>query len=264
MTPTEKLAPCPFCGVVPELTTTHKGVPFVCCANEDCHVNCATTGANLLSAAQAWDLRASTDRAYGMPSEEVSRARELAAAAEATVVRSDDSPSNHGKTLVCIRVDPKKLSFIGLNGAMDTILNLALSPQSTSEPVAISSRGGGESRPALSSTLAPQASAVADVVVHPAGVAPGPRGTGSGGEPTNVMPPEVQALIDAMWQLLDDMGPEGQGVCLQAKAEARIAFEPFREPDSPVPMSLDEARAVVDVIKRYGSSEPTASKTSGT
>jgi hypothetical protein len=39
------------------------------------------------------------------------------------------------------------------------------------------SRGGGESRPALSSTLAPQASAVADVVVHPAGVASGPRDT---------------------------------------------------------------------------------------
>lgn len=41
--------------------------------------------------------------------------------------------------------------------------------------VATGSCGGGESRPALSSTLAPQASAVADVVVRPAGVAPGPH-----------------------------------------------------------------------------------------
>jgi hypothetical protein len=39
--------------------------------------------------------------------------------------------------------------------------------------IVASSDRGGESRPALSSTLAPQASAVADVVVHPAGVATG-------------------------------------------------------------------------------------------
>lgn len=53
-------------------------------------------------------------------------ARELAAAAEATVVKADDSPSNRGKTLVCIRVDASKLSFIGLNEAMDEILNIVL------------------------------------------------------------------------------------------------------------------------------------------
>lgn len=45
-------------------------------------------------------------------------------------------------------------------------------------------------------------------------------------------PEQVQALADAMWQLLDDMGTGGQCVCLAAKAEARIAFEPFvKEPD---------------------------------
>lgn len=40
---------------------------------------------------------------------------------------------------------------------------------------------------------------------------------------------EVEALSDAMWQLLDDMGSNGQSVCLAAKASARIAFEPFRD-----------------------------------
>jgi hypothetical protein len=53
-------------------------------------------------------------------------AKELAAAAEATVVKMDESPSNRGKTLVCIRVDASKLSFIGLNDAMDAILDIVL------------------------------------------------------------------------------------------------------------------------------------------
>lgn len=38
----------------------------------------------------------------------------------------------------------------------------------------------------------------------------------------------VEALSDAMWQCLDDMGAQGQGVCLASKAKARIAYEPFR------------------------------------
>lgn len=40
-------------------------------------------------------------------------------------------------------------------------------------------------------------------------------------------PEQVQALADAMWQLLDDMGTDGQCVCLAAKAQARAALEPF-------------------------------------
>lgn len=40
---------------------------------------------------------------------------------------------------------------------------------------------------------------------------------------------DVTALADAMWQLLDDMGANGQSVCLAAKAQARIAYEAFRE-----------------------------------
>lgn len=44
------------------------------------------------------------------------------------------------------------------------------------------------------------------------------------------MPTEDQALAlaNAMWQLLDDMGESGLSVCLAAKAQARIAYEPFR------------------------------------
>jgi hypothetical protein len=38
---------------------------------------------------------------------------------------------------------------------------------------------------------------------------------------------QTDALADAMWQLLDDMGMEGQCVCLLAKAKARVAFDPF-------------------------------------
>lgn len=38
---------------------------------------------------------------------------------------------------------------------------------------------------------------------------------------------EIEALAEAMAQLLDDMGKKGQSVCLAAKAQARVAYEPF-------------------------------------
>lgn len=57
---------------------------------------------------------------------------------------------------------------------------------------------------------------------------------------------EVQALIDAMDQLLDDMGIGGQSVCLAAKAQARIAFEPFLDSDcTPYIMPLEVARQII-------------------
>jgi len=60
--------------------------------------------------------------------------------------------------------------------------------------------------------------------------------------PTNE---QFTALIDAMDQLLDDMGPSGQSVCLAAKAQARIAFEPFLDPECrEFIMPLDEARRI--------------------
>lgn len=57
---------------------------------------------------------------------------------------------------------------------------------------------------------------------------------------------QIEALACAMEQLLDDMGKQGQSVCLAAKAQARIAFEPFRdksENDSWT-MSLKEAQRI--------------------
>jgi hypothetical protein len=44
---------------------------------------------------------------------------------------------------------------------------------------------------------------------------------------------QVQELADAMWQLLDDMGECGKSVCLAAKAQARVAYEPFRDKSDP-------------------------------
>jgi hypothetical protein len=61
---------------------------------------------------------------------------------------------------------------------------------------------------------------------------------------------QVEALASAMWQLLDDMGADGQSVCLAAKAIARVAFEPFWQGDDaaecPLDMSLAEAQRIVD------------------
>ena len=65
-------------------------------------------------------------------------------------------------------------------------------------------------------------------------------------EPRLIEFSEWESLRDAMWQLLDDMGEHGTSVCLQAKAEARIAFEPFiLEDEDEGLMSLEEARRIV-------------------
>ena len=40
---------------------------------------------------------------------------------------------------------------------------------------------------------------------------------------------EIKALAEAMDQLLDDMGLSGTCVCMAAKAQARVAYEPFRD-----------------------------------
>lgn len=64
--------------------------------------------------------------------------------------------------------------------------------------------------------------------------------------------PEVRLLIEAMDQVLDDMGPDSanRSVCLATKALARVAFEPFLEPECrEFVMSLNEAR---DVLAEVG------------
>ena len=49
-----------------------------------------------------------------------------------------------------------------------------------------------------------------------------------------------------MGQLLDDMGKSGTCVCLAAKAQARVAFEPFREQeDLEWLMSLELAKRIL-------------------
>lgn len=64
---------------------------------------------------------------------------------------------------------------------------------------------------------------------------------------------QVEALSDAMWQLLDDMGAEGTTVCHSAKASARIAYEPFRvDADgekAPLDYPLEEAERILGWIR---------------
>ena len=63
---------------------------------------------------------------------------------------------------------------------------------------------------------------------------------------------QITELADAMWQLLDDMGENGQSVCLQAKAEARIAIDPFLTVDRPECdnwMSLAQAKALINYVE---------------
>jgi hypothetical protein len=57
---------------------------------------------------------------------------------------------------------------------------------------------------------------------------------------------DVADLVDAMDQLLDDMGKTGQSVCLMAKAKARIAFEPFRTEDHADEFPLEDAKKIAD------------------
>jgi hypothetical protein len=58
---------------------------------------------------------------------------------------------------------------------------------------------------------------------------------------------EVQALADAMDQLLDDMGLAGACVCMAAKAQARVAYEPFRDKsdDGDWLMPLEDAKRIL-------------------
>lgn len=64
-------------------------------------------------------------------------------------------------------------------------------------------------------------------------------------------PAEVEALAEAMWQILDDMGEAGQTCCLHAKAKARLAVEPWLDGDPLIDwMTLGDARAIVEECER--------------
>lgn len=61
---------------------------------------------------------------------------------------------------------------------------------------------------------------------------------------------EVDALADALWYMLDDMGSHGNCVSNAAKAQARVALEPWLQANKwPLDYALDRAQAVVDDIK---------------
>jgi hypothetical protein len=61
-------------------------------------------------------------------------------------------------------------------------------------------------------------------------------------EPT----PQIAALIDAMDQILADMGIDSLSVSPYAKANARVVFEPFIDPASrEFFMSLELAQALI-------------------
>ncbi len=58
---------------------------------------------------------------------------------------------------------------------------------------------------------------------------------------------KIEALIEAMEQLLADMGKDGQCVCLFAKAKARIVIDPFLTEDATEGfMPLDAAQEIVN------------------
>jgi hypothetical protein len=56
----------------------------------------------------------------------------------------------------------------------------------------------------------------------------------------------MQTLVNAMSQLLDDMGHQGKCVCGLAKAQAVAAYQPWRDADDGNIMSLAEAERIID------------------
>lgn len=64
-------------------------------------------------------------------------------------------------------------------------------------------------------------------------------------EPVQQGTPELKALIEAAWLVLDDMGADRTSCCLYAKAQLRLAFEAFRDPELDMDMPLDTAAEIV-------------------
>jgi hypothetical protein len=74
--------------------------------------------------------------------------------------------------------------------------------------------------------------------------------------PYYVTEDELDALLAAVWQAFDDMGKDGLSICGAAKAELRIAAEPFIVPDVDLGFgcdySLDDALEVRKRIEGDG------------
>lgn len=58
-------------------------------------------------------------------------------------------------------------------------------------------------------------------------------------------PGDYDALVEAMCQVLNDMGDDGLSVCPLVKARARLAFEPFELDDNGDLMDVQKAREIV-------------------
>ena len=56
---------------------------------------------------------------------------------------------------------------------------------------------------------------------------------------------EVDALVDAVCMVLNDMGDDDLSVCAYVKAKLRVAFEPFELDDNGDLMDLERAREIV-------------------
>lgn len=107
------------------------------------------------------------------------------------------------------------------------------------------------SRPAPPPPMHPWGSCFPHFAVN----APMPAGTKP---PRAYTDEQVRALADAMWQVLDDMGRHGLCLCPAAKAQARVAYEPFLQaevaadptlmPDYAPDMTFAEARAILDEV----------------
>lgn len=57
----EKMKPCPFCGIVPDIETWHGGKPtkhMVSCCNDECPCAPQCTGQTRAEAIHRWNIRA--------------------------------------------------------------------------------------------------------------------------------------------------------------------------------------------------------------
>lgn len=55
----------------------------------------------------------------------------------------------------------------------------------------------------------------------------------------------IDALVEAAWQVLDDMDQKGHCCCPAAKAQLRIAMEPYLTQDMPLSWPLEKAQAII-------------------
>jgi hypothetical protein len=62
-------------------------------------------------------------------------------------------------------------------------------------------------------------------------------------------PEEIKALVAAMAQILDDMRENGMSCCLATKAQARVAYEPFANPEEKdLIMPIEDARRILEEL----------------